>query len=78
MAETYSLASVSIPSDSLPQAVASLDTPDSAARPGSQSMLMRTGGQVLCRKPDNSTAWFTIDAERSRPGGPIVMKAVGP
>jgi len=30
-------------------------------------MVMRTGNQVLCKRADGSQAWYTIDAERSRP-----------
>ena len=30
-------------------------------------MVMKSGNQVLCKRADGSQAWFTLDAERSRP-----------
>jgi hypothetical protein len=33
----------------------------------SHQMVMRTGNQVLCKRADGSLAWYTIDAERSKP-----------
>ncbi len=37
---------------------------------------MRRGNQVLCKNPDGSQSWYTIDAERSIPGVSLVMLAV--
>ena len=31
-------------------------------------MVMRTGNQVLCKRADGSLVWYTMDAERSKPG----------
>ena len=50
--------------------------PDTAALVGGQQNAMMTGTQVLCKKPDGSQAYFTIDAERSIPGVSIILKAV--
>jgi hypothetical protein len=44
----------------------------------SQQGVMQRGNQILCKNPDGSQSWYTIDAERSVPGGPLVMRAVGP
>ena len=43
----------------------------------SQGSTMRTGAQVLCKNPDGSQSWYTIDAERST-ASKLVMRAVGP
>ncbi len=76
MAETYSLATVGRNANS-PFTVTPISLPDSAGRLGSEALAMRNNSQLLCKKPDGSQAWFTIDAERSTPGN-VVMKAVGP
>jgi hypothetical protein len=39
---------------------------------------MQRGNQILCKNLDGSQSWYTIDAERSVPGGELVMKPVGP
>lgn len=36
------------------------------------------GNQILCKNPDGSQSWYTIDAERSIPGVSLVMRPVGP
>ena len=41
----------------------------------SQQSNFRTGAQVLCKNPDGSQSWYTIDAERSLPGA-VVLKAM--
>ena len=40
--------------------------------------MMSRGDQILCKNPDGSQSWYTIDAERSVPGVSLVMRAVGP
>jgi hypothetical protein len=76
MAETYSLARTATHARS-PFATTNLTLPDSAAQNGHLSKLMQTGSQVYCKRPDGSFGWFTIDTERSRPGGPIVLLHTG-
>ena len=49
--------------------------PDSSALVGGQQLAAATGAQILCLMPDGSQKFFTIDAERSRPGA-IVLVAV--
>ncbi len=34
------------------------------------------GNQILCKNPDGSQSWYTIDAERSISGVSLVMRAV--
>lgn len=51
---------------------------DAAGRAGDQALAMATGAQVLCKGPDGIQRYYTIDSERSRPGGPIYLLAVGP
>jgi len=84
MTVTYSLAVTGVSAGS-PFQVADLkvpDTTDIAATdvigtfPASQGRVMSHNSQVLCKNPDGSQSWYTIDAERSVPGGTLVMKAV--
>lgn len=77
MTETYSLATTGQRASS-PFAVNNVTLPDSAGRSGSEAYAMRFGSQVLCKGPDGMQRWYTIDASRSLPGGPIVLLAVGP
>ena len=49
-----------------------------AGTPGDQANAMAIGAQVYCKRSDGSFGWYTIDAERSRPGGPLYLLAVGP
>jgi hypothetical protein len=37
---------------------------------------MSRGDQILCKNPDGSQSWYTIDAERSVPGVSLVMRPV--
>jgi len=77
MPETYSLAKVAQHARS-PFVAAPVVIPDSAARDGHIQATMRTGQQQLCKGPDGQQRYYTIDAERSRPGGPIYLLAVRP
>lgn len=74
MTETYSLAAAGRRADSS-FVVNNVTLGDSAGLTGSQANAMQANTQVLCKKPDGSQAWFTIDAERSLPGA-VVLKAV--
>jgi hypothetical protein len=71
---TYSLAATGQPAGSL-FAVKTLQVSDAAGLIGSQQLAMARNTQVLCKKPDGSQAYFTLDAERSTPAN-IVLKAV--
>ena len=74
MAETYSLAATGARADSLFE-VANIKIGDSAGLLGSQQLAMSTGAQVLCKNPDGSQSWYTLDAERSTPAQ-VVLKPV--
>lgn len=74
MTETYSLSATGKRADSL-FAVSTLKVGDTAGLAGSQQLAMAQGAQVLCKNPDGSQSWYTIDAERSLPGA-LIMKAV--
>lgn len=39
---------------------------------------MSRNDYILCKNPDGSQSYYTIDAERSIPGVSLVMKPVGP
>lgn len=43
---------------------------------GAQLGSMQRGNQILCKNPDGSQSYYTIDAERSIPGVSLVMRAV--
>lgn len=74
MTETYSLAAKGQRADSL-FAVQNVKIGDTAGTVGGQAGAMQNNTQVLCKNPDGSQSWYTIDAERSLPGA-VVMKAV--
>lgn len=76
--DTFSLATTGLNANSTftPQPITVGDA--AAGRPGDQQMAMSTGAQVFCKGPDGSLKWYTIDSERSRPGGPLYLLAVGP
>lgn len=77
MAETYSLNVTAAHAGSklVPQVVT---LPDSAAKSGQQATAMRTGSQVQCKNPDGSLENYLIDAERTRPGGPVILLRTRP
>ncbi len=43
---------------------------------GAQQGSMLRGNQILCKNPDGSQSYYTIDAERSIPGVSLVMRPV--
>lgn len=77
---TYSLGLTGLRADT-PFTTEKLDISDSDAAgnalppSGLPNYSMRLGTQVLCKQPDGSQKWFTIDAERST-AAQIVLKAV--
>lgn len=71
---TYSLAVKGCRADSLFQ-VNNVTVSDTAGLIGGQQGAMQTNAQVLCKNPDGSQSYYTIDAERSLPGA-VVLKAV--
>ena len=74
MAETYSLAATGRRADSL-FAVSEIDIGDTAGLASSQAKAMTLNTQLLCKNPDGSKSWYTIDAERSTASN-VVLKAV--
>jgi hypothetical protein len=78
MAETYSQSVTGILAQT-PFSISNIKIGDSACQTlGSVQQTMRNGTQVLCQFPDGSKRWCTIDASRSRPGGPLFLLPVGP
>lgn len=77
MPETYSV-SLTAPHAKGPQVAKVVTLPDSAAANGSLHKAMQTGSQILCKNPDGSQEYYTIDYERSRPGGPIYLLRTRP
>ena len=43
---------------------------------GAQQGSMQRGNQILCKNPDGSQSYYTIDAERTIPGVSVVMRPV--
>ena len=74
MTATYSLGATGRLAQSL-FAVESVAVADATGTDGLQQAAMRNGSQVLCKNPDGSQTYYTIDAERSLPGA-VVLKAV--
>lgn len=72
MAETYSVAQKGQRADSAP-AVQNVTLPDSSARAGGMAMAQMQGKQMLCKNPDGSFSWYTLDAERSTPSKPVLV-----
>jgi hypothetical protein len=54
--------------------VQDLTLSDANAPVGAQQNAMQTGTQILCQTPSGGQAWFVIDAERSIPGYPPIMR----
>lgn len=71
---TYSLGATGHAADAL-FGVDNVKIGDAAGLAGTQQGAMSQNTPVMCKRPDGSQAWFTIDAERSLPGA-IVLKAV--
>jgi len=76
MTETYSLGATGRRADEAPATTNFIKVGDTAGRSGSQQLAMSQNTPILCKNFDGSQSWYTIDAERSLPGGPIVLKAV--
>lgn len=85
MAQTYSQSLTGIDAGarySVPKTVqvgdldAASNALNSLTDAGAQQGSMMRGNQILCKNPDGSQAWYTIDAERSIPGVSLVMRAV--
>ena len=43
---------------------------------GSQQNAMQDNDYILCKNPDGSQSYYTIDAERSIPGVSLIMRPV--
>lgn len=74
---TYSLATTGLNANSpfTPQPLTMDDVV--AGRAGDQANAMATNTAFLCKGPDGIQRYYTIDAERSRPGGPVYLLATG-
>lgn len=72
---TYSLGATGRLADNTVSVTENIDVGDEAGRVGSQQNAMQNNSRILCRNPDGSQSWYTIDAERSLPGA-LVLKAV--
>jgi len=75
MAETFSIGITGVEADSRFQLAKQLTIGDSACQtPGDEQQTMRLGTAFLVKMPDGSQLWHTYDAERSIPGGALVLK----
>ena len=72
---TYSLATVGIPADSVPDAKTLLLDDANGGTVTAQMQSASLGRQVLCQNPDGSQSYYTIDASTFRPGlAPTMLK----
>ena len=76
--DTFSLATTGLNANSIFTAKPLTVGDVGAGTVGAQMNAMQNGTQVYCKGPDGASRWYTIDAERSRPGGPLYLLAVGP
>lgn len=78
---TYSLAVTGLRSDTQYTTNKTLTLPDTAAQgatnsnPNGLQQTAMLNTQMLCKRADGSFGWYTLDAERSIPGTPV-LKAV--
>ncbi len=54
--------------------VANLTLSDTNALPGGQQLAMAQGAYFLCKRPDGSQAYYRLDAERSTPALPVLIR----
>ena len=69
---TYSLAATGQRADQQ-FAVSTLKVSDTAGNAGLQQNAMALNSQVLCKNPDGSQSYYTIDASRSTPGAVVLL-----
>jgi len=69
---TYSLAATGQRADQQ-FAVSTLKVSDAAGNIGLQQQSMAGNNQVLCKNPDGSQSYYTIDASRSSPGNVVLL-----
>ncbi len=74
MTETYSLGATGRRADETPAVVNNLNVGDTAGLTGSQQLAMRQGAQILCKNPDGSQSWYTLDPTRTLPGAVVLLK----
>lgn len=75
MAETFSIGVTGVEADSKFQLAKQLTVGDSVCQsPGGEQQAMQLGTAFLVKMPDGSKVWHTYDAERSIPGGALVLK----
>lgn len=46
---------------------------DTHSFPGARANAMQTGLAILCQRPDGSTGYYKLDAERSTPSTPVLI-----
>lgn len=79
---TYSIAAVGRRADSpwlannlgLADASTSTDGTRAQATAGGQQACQSLNLPILCKGPDGSFGYYTLDAERSRAGAPVLLK----
>lgn len=76
MAETYSLAVTGQRADQ-EFAVAAYKVGDTVGADGNHNLAQMLNKQILCKGPDGSQRYYTIDSTRSTPSN-LVLLPVGP
>lgn len=73
--DTFSIAVTGVAAGNSFQPAKQLTIGDSACQSvGDEQQTMRLGTAFLVKMPDGSKVWHTYDAERSIPGGSLVLK----
>ena len=72
--ETYSLTATGALTGA-PFVVNNIKVGDTAGLVTTQQLAMQTNAQIMCKNPDGSLQWYTLDAERST-SSQVVLKPV--
>lgn len=73
--DTFSIGITGVEADSKYQLAKQLTIGDSVCKSaGDEQQAMQLGTAFLVKMPDGSQLWHTFDAERSIPGGQLVLK----
>ena len=70
--ETYSLSATGALTGA-PFVVSNVKIGDTAGLVPTQQLAMRQGNPIMCKNPDGSLQWYTLDAERST-AAQVVLK----
>lgn len=70
---TYSLAITGVSADTR-YLIENITLPDDGARDGNMQAAMQNGTELFCKGPDGGFGWYKLDAERSTPTVPVLVR----